>query len=249
MSRSISRVVLAAGTGRALVVALACLLGFAGSAAAQQEARKLIMLDYVFMAEGHGLSDRDDYDAKVAPIVERHGIRRIASLDVIKVLRGPKGLARIDIWVLPDPAALGAWAKDPDYVAITEYRDRIHDMGRIALYYARPAGGIRALGSSVYLAEMQTFAATFDKSAFFDYVGRSDTLATQNEIVRTASFNVLKRLTRAGPKANWFNLWRLPSPKHFARWHRSEGFKALGADRGRLFDLSKSVFVLARSRR
>lgn len=99
-----------------------------------------ILVDLVVMNDGYGLKEREAYERRIAPIARRYGMRKFATYDIAQKIAGtaPEGL-RLNLWAVPDPAAMGKLASDPDYQKHVANRDKIHQMEQLTLFFARQA--------------------------------------------------------------------------------------------------------------
>jgi uncharacterized protein (DUF1330 family) len=219
-----------------------------GSAQAQDAAQPLVFVDFVVMSEGHGLDERDIYDAKATPIAARHGVKRFASFDIVQHLLTP-GLKpqRLDLWLLPSLEALKAWGDDPEYHALLAYRDKVHDMRALTLYFAKPAGPVEAIGQGNYLIELQTIGSGFDRAVFDEYERDSDEIAASYAIRRVGVYTIVKKVTGAGPDGQRLNIWYLPNEQNFQAWGENKAFQALAPEREKLFDLPNYLMLLGRA--
>ncbi|MDP6707795.1 MAG: hypothetical protein QF893_15735 [Alphaproteobacteria bacterium] len=234
---------------RSLVTGLAILVVSAAAAGAQKAPKQVIFVDFVVLNEGQGLKDRDAYDIKALPIAARHGIKRFASLDIKHVVRTP-GLKpqRLDLWLLPSPQALNAWAADPEYKALIAQRDEVHDMKALTLYLAVPARPMTEFGKHHYLIEIQKTGSGFSRELFANYEKKSDQIAAPYAIRRVAVLNMAKKLLGIGPAGQRLNIWHLPNEQNFSAWGKNKEFKALGPVRQQLFDLPQYLMLIAQGR-
>ncbi len=230
---------------RALFFVIFCSFSPAAMAAGQS----LVMADFVVMSEGHGLTERDNYDARATPIAARYGIKRLASLDVLHnfTMKGFK-VKRLDLWLLPSVKALQAWGDDPEYKALLPYRDRVHDMKVTSLYFAHPAMPLRKLGEGHYFIEMFRAGAGFDRGLFARFKQQSVALGAKYGAAPVAALNITKKILGKGPMGQRLNLWKLTSEQQFLAWVRSAEYKALEPMRQRLFDGRSHLMLVGKSR-
>jgi len=231
---------------------LAVLILVASPAQAQQKAKpkkQLVFVDFVVMSEGHGLKERAAYDAKADPIAARYGIKRFASLDIVQnVVSQNFRPVRLDLWLLPSPQALSAWSKDPDYKALLPYRNCVHDMKALTLYFAVPALPLRKVKKAHYMIELQTMGPGFDAKTFAAYEKKSDLIAELYAVRRVAALSLSKKIIGAGPSGQRLNVWYLPNEGNFKAWGNNKDFKALVPVRQKLFDMSTYTMLIARGR-
>lgn len=208
------------------------------SVSAQENTGPLYLLDFVFLNPGQTLADRDAYNGRAAPIGARYGILHIASLDPLVITDGPENLARVDVWYLPSPQSLGAWADDPDYTALRPEVDRVHNMTDLTLYMAEAILPPDLEQGAVYHLELLTFDAnTFSAERFVNYILAVDEIAASHGIVRRASMKNVTRLIGSGPpSAAWFNLYSVPGPEEYSAMANDPAYRLLDATRVELFD-------------
>jgi uncharacterized protein (DUF1330 family) len=105
-----------------------------------KQATGTVMVDLVTMNPGFNLSDRKDYESKVAPVTARHGMTRFASYDIINKKMGiaPASAVRLNFWSIEDTKKMKLVSEDPEYKALLAYRNTIHDMKNVTLFFAEP---------------------------------------------------------------------------------------------------------------
>ncbi|GEM_PF-2703132 len=109
---------------------------FSGQAPAPGSA---VLVGMLPMREGYGFDDHHEYEASISEITQRHGMRLYKEYRVMKTLSpGAPEIAAINIWVLDSPDVLGAVMQDPEYATHIEYRDQIHDMEAMTMYFVAP---------------------------------------------------------------------------------------------------------------
>lgn len=113
---------------------------FAGAAPAPDHP---LLVGALAMRPGFGFEEHSAYEAAVAPVAARHGMRLYRSFRVLKALGGASNIVAINIWELDSAEALSKVMADPEYVAKVEYRDRIHDMATTTMYLVNKRGGSR----------------------------------------------------------------------------------------------------------
>ena len=99
-----------------------------------------ILVDLVTMKPGFTLADREKYETKVAPITQKYGMTRFASYDIHKKLKGiaPDAI-RLNLWQVSNQAAMKEIGQDPEYRNLIPYRNKIHDMQKVTLFFAEHA--------------------------------------------------------------------------------------------------------------
>jgi hypothetical protein len=95
----------------------------------------VLLVGLLAMRPGFGYADHDAYERSLAAVTERHGMRLSRAVRITRALSGSDAVVAVNVWELPDPAALTAVMSDPEYVAHVAERDRIHDMGATTMYF------------------------------------------------------------------------------------------------------------------
>jgi len=217
------------------------------SVASAQE-KQLYMLDFVFMAEDHGLSERDTYNQAAQQAAANHGIALHVTLDKEIMMLGPPELDRLDIWTFPDTAALGAWANDPEYKEIEPVAKKIHDWNQLSLYLAREVQAPTLKPKGRYYVELLTFNKDeFVGKEFVAYVRQSDAIAKEYGLLRVASFGSGKKILGNGPPANWMNIYEVSSLDKMKAWPNDKRFSALIPTREKLFVVDSLLMGIFRA--
>lgn len=210
---------------------------------------RLFLVDFVALAEGRSLEDREAFNERARPVALRHTIALRASLDPVQVLLGRPRAERLDLWTLPGIGALQAWTADPDYAALAPDRARVHDAARRTLYLAEERGRADLIAGRLYWVEILVFALDrFDREGFIRYVRTSDALAARHGIERAASFGDLVRVLGSAGDIHWINIYAVPSAAALQAHLEAESFLNLAPERARLFDLDDSMLAVFVSR-
>ena len=100
---------------------------------------KPVLIDFPILNEGYGPDDREEYTRKLEAIGARHGLRPIGRYDTLQHLSGSlQGAIGVNLWEMDAPDALESLLADDDYKANIGWRDRLHDMERLAMILAKP---------------------------------------------------------------------------------------------------------------
>jgi len=95
-----------------------------------------ILVGLLAMNEGYGFDEHHDYEASIADVTKRHGMKLIAEYRVQdKLSPSAPDAAAINIWQLESPESLGAVMRDPEYQQHIEHRDELHDMETTAMWF------------------------------------------------------------------------------------------------------------------
>lgn len=226
----------------ALVLTLSLLL----PASAEQ---RMFMLDFVYLNTNVELAARTAYNAKAVPVAARHGVLLQATLDPVKIVLGPKDLARLDLWTLPEPNALQAWGRDPDFKAMQPESRSVHDMSKLTLFLAREMAPFQVTPGAHYWVEFLRFSENgFKGEDFSAYVREIDGLASKFQMYRVATFGKVGRILGQGHEAHWMNVYSVPNAQSLQAHLKGTRFVALAKVRERLFDLDKSLMAVFQSR-
>lgn len=211
--------------------------------------QRLFMLDFVFLNKDMALSARDAYNSKAAPIAARHGVRLQATLDPVQIVIGPRDLARLDLWTLPDPGALKAWGDDAEYKAMQTETLAVHDVSKLTLYLAREMSAFKMVRDANYWVEFLSFNKTgFKGPEFSAYQAEIDGIAAQSGMNRVATFGKVGRILGQGYEAHWMNIYSVDDPEKLQAHLKNPRFVELETMRKKLFDLDKSIVAVFKSR-
>ena len=99
-----------------------------------------VLVDLVVMNDGFGASERDAYEASMAPIAEKYGYTIQASYEIDQKIGGdgPASPLRLILWKGDNPDALGALTQDPAYMALEDDRQKLFDFSQLTLLMASP---------------------------------------------------------------------------------------------------------------
>ncbi|MEM7190798.1 MAG: hypothetical protein AAF439_14410, partial [Pseudomonadota bacterium] len=97
------------------------------------------MLDFVYLASGKTLADRDAYNETARPIAANHGAELQVTLDRMSgatgpLLGGPLLPERLDLWTMQTVHGLQSWGTDPAFQAILPRALEVHDMQQLSVY-------------------------------------------------------------------------------------------------------------------
>lgn len=228
------------------VAALVLTLFLTLPASAEQ---RMFMLDFVYLNKNVELAARTAYNSRAAPVAARHGVRLQATLDPVKIVLGPTDLARLDLWTLPEPNALQAWGRDPDFKAMQPESRAVHDMSKLTLFLAREMAPFQVASGAHYWVEFLRFNETgFKGEDFSAYIREIDGLAARSQMHRVATFGKVGRILGKGHEAHWMNIYSVPNAQLLQAYLKDARFVELAKVRERLFDLDKSLMAVFQSR-
>ena len=103
-------------------------LSFAGS--------NNFLLDMLTLQEGKTSADAEAYFAKVGPIIEKHGLKKVDYYTVSAKMRGWEGAEPqiINVWKVKNPEAFKNIFADPEYLQHTGLRDSVFDMTKASIW-------------------------------------------------------------------------------------------------------------------
>jgi len=104
------------------------------------KAGHVLLVGLLAMKSGYGFDDHAEYENALEGVMRRHQMRLVRTFRVDQQISGKTGseIVAVSLWDLPSPESLGKLMSDPDYMANTEYRDRIHDMAQTTMYFVTP---------------------------------------------------------------------------------------------------------------
>lgn len=99
-----------------------------------------VLVDLVVMNDGFGATERDSYEARMAPLAQRYGYTIRASYEIDQKIGGdgPENPLRLILWHGDNPDALGALTKDPEYMSLEDERQKLFDFSQLSLFMATP---------------------------------------------------------------------------------------------------------------
>ncbi len=145
--------------------------------------------------------------------------------------------------------ALEGLLADDDYKANVEWRDRLHDMERLAMYLATPVldGGPSdpdkpALLDLVVLNPGMTLE---DRDEYGKTIGP---IAAELGAKVVRSFRIDRHLSGEVPGAVEFNIWELPDPGVIEKLNSHPDYQAAIPLRNRIHNMEQLTMILAKPR-
>ncbi len=210
---------------------------------------KTVLIDFPILNEGYGPDDRDDYTRNLEVIAARHGIRPIGRYDTIQHLTGSlQGAIGVNLWEMDNDGALEALLSDDDYKANIEWRDRLHDMERLAMYVATPVLDGRSDPEKPALLDLVVLnpGMTLDDRAEYGKTIAPIAAELGAKVVR--SFRIDRHLSGEVPGAVEFNIWELPDPGVIEKLISHPDYQAAIPTRDRIHDMEQLTMILAKPR-
>ena len=178
---------------------------------ATAQARPLWLVDFVYLAEGHGPAEHDDFTENVAHIAARYGVHRLIGLERVAGFAHPGPIApdRIDLWSLPDRAALTAWQNDPDRVWYEDLAGHIlADRSSRYLALEETIGPIGPDG--LYLVDIPRLRRGIDQAAAATYAADLARAGRPHGLAATASFAEISHISGPFGRVDALRLFHLP---------------------------------------
>ncbi len=237
-------------TFRQITLFLCILLGCANMALADTELAdtdNIRMLDFVIMSHGHGISDRNIYDDKMLRIAKKHNMTIERSFNIKKFVMGDEllaGVIRINVWHMPK-GALKNLSEDADYQSLIEFRNSIHDMAALSIFYAEP-DSIGGTAGHTILADLVVMAPDFDVNDRQQYENSVAPITQRYGMTRFASYDITKKLRGVAPEhAVRLNFWNLENPENMKLVGQDPDYKALVSYRNKIHDMAKVTLFFA----
>ena len=210
------------------IVIIGCLI--AGLTFAQNQQKipdnKYVLIDLVVLNSGFGQSDRDAYSKDTQEIAKKYGFEKRQSFQVAHKLSGagPENAMEFNLWTLPSPSAMAGLGQDAAYQANVPKRDKVHNMGELTLYLARPKNGYASFipkDGKFYLLDFVIMNEGNGPLQRTIYTEKTEKIAIKHGIKKVASYDVIQHLGGLIPDVLEVNLWEMDTP---------EAMQALGSD-------------------
>lgn len=216
--------------------------------AGPSSARPLWLIDFVYLAEGNGLADHDEYVGNAVVIAKRHGIERRISLDRIAGFAYPGPIApdRIDLWFVPDFEALTGWDNDPDWVWYADLAGNILD-SQSSRYLAN-AKTISAMAPGhMYLIDILQFSPDIAASAFENHAADLARSNTVSGLGLAVGLGDVQHLTGPFGRVDWIHMYLIESPEALDKILADPNYRKGEARRRELLERNASARQLYRA--
>lgn len=205
------------------------------------------LIDFIMLAEGAELAERNAYEEALEPIAARYGAEYIHTYNLVSHIGGPMDSAvRLNIWEFEDQNALALVNEDEDYKALIPMRDRVHDMDALTLYMAQPIKDGGPIGDGVVLVDlivMQDGAGDAERNA---YEARMAPIAEKYGFRVHSAFRILQKIGGEGPESPIrLNLWAGQDPEGLQRLSQDPEYQELVEMRNRIHDMEQIALFLA----
>ena len=175
-------------------------------------AKPLWLVDFVYLAEGNGLAEHDEFVGNAEVIAKRHGIERRISLDRIAGFAYPGPIApdRIDLWFVPDFAALTSWDNDPDWVWYADLAGNVLD-SQSSRYLAQAKSISPMTPGQMYLIDILQFGPEIAAPAFENYAADLVRSSAVSGLKLSAALGDVQHLTGPFGRVDWMHMYFIES--------------------------------------
>lgn len=226
-------------------VALAVVLMLTVTAA---QARPMWLVDFVYIAEGHTLAEHDAFTENTAHFAARHGVRRLISLDRVPGFAhpGPIGPDRIDLWSLPDRAALDAWRNDADRVWFEDLAG--HVLASQSSRYLGREQAMAAIGpDGLFLVDIPRYREQADAAAVAAYAADLARAGQPHGVAAVATLGGIAHLSGPFGRVDLIRIWHLPGRAALDALLTDPAIRAVESRRRGLHDFGGSARQLYRA--
>ena len=120
----------------ALVVAAASLITLENSSAARTP--EMMFVDLLYLQPGVEDAQVEEYFSRIAPIVAKHGLKRVGSFKVTQKMRGSIEPDFLNLWVVSGPHTFEGIFGDEEYKQHVPFRNSTFDMERANMFMLAP---------------------------------------------------------------------------------------------------------------
>lgn len=209
-------------------------------APAAMAAEPVYLLDFVVLQDSATLTQRDAYEAKVAEIAARYDVLQIHSYNTAAKLSGKlDGVARVNVFEMPDMAALQSITGDADYAALEDMRNTVHDMSALTLYTGTKIFDHGPITDGNVLVDLVVMSAGHDATARAAYADQIAPLAAKYGATLKARYQVGQKLSGKGPdNPILLNIWHLADPAGIGALSQDPAYQALEEERQHIHDMA-----------
>ena len=122
----------------ALIVAGATSVFTLNQASAAQSAPEMMFVDLLFLQPGVEDAQVEEYFSRIAPIVAKHGLKRVGSFKVTQKMRGSIEPDFLNLWVVAGPQTFEGIFSDEEYKQHVPFRNSTFDMERAIMFMLEP---------------------------------------------------------------------------------------------------------------
>ena len=225
---------------------LALLIWLSATAVAAQP---IWVVDFVYLAEGHTLEDHDRFANDAAHFAARYGVVRRVTLDRVPGFAHPGPIApdRIDLWSVPDEAALDAWRNDVDRVWYEDLGSFIMD-GQSSRYAARDARVEGVAADGLHLIDILRFADGLDPGKLEAYLADLADTGGRHGLRPAIAMGTVEHASGPFGRVDRLDIRGVPGAKALDRLLSDAAFRSVEKQRRALFDRGGTTRQLYRAR-
>ena len=216
--------------------------------AAPALAKPLWLVDFVYLAEGNGLAEHDEFVGNAVVIAKRHGIERRISLDRIAGFAYPGPIApdRIDLWLVPDFAALTSWENDPDWVWYADLAGNVLD-SQSSRYLAKARSISPMTPGQMYLIDILQFSPDIAAPAFENFAADLERSSAVSGLTLSAALGDVQHLTGPFGRVDWMQMYFVESTEALDKVLADPNYRKGEARRRELLERNASARQLYRA--
>ena len=121
-----------------LIVGAATSLFTINQASAAQSTPEMMFIDLLFLQPGVEDAQVEEYFSRIAPIVAKHGLKRVGSFKVTQKMRGSIEPDFLNLWVVAGPHTFEGIFGDEEYKHHVPFRNSTFDMERANMFMLAP---------------------------------------------------------------------------------------------------------------
>ena len=121
----------------ALIVAGATSV-FALNQASAARTPEMMFVDLLYLQPGVEDAQVEEYFSRIAPIVAKHGLKRVGSFKVTQKMRGSIEPDFLNLWVVAGPQTFEGIFSDEEYKQHVPFRNSTFDMERANMFMLTP---------------------------------------------------------------------------------------------------------------
>ncbi len=121
----------------ALIVAGATSV-FALNQASAARTPEMMFVDLLYLQPGVEDAQVEEYFSRIAPIVAKHGLKRVGSFKVTQKMRGSIEPDFLNLWVVAGPQTFEGIFSDEEYKQHVPFRNSTFDMERANMFMLAP---------------------------------------------------------------------------------------------------------------
>ena len=127
-------------TAAALVIVAAGSLFTIDQARAQRarQTPELMFVDLLYVQPGVEDAQVEEYFSRIAPIVAKHGLKRVGSFKVAQKMGGSIEPDFLNLWVVAGPETFEGIFEDAEYTKNIPFRNSTFDMARAHMFMLAP---------------------------------------------------------------------------------------------------------------